>query len=288
MTTELEALTNPTEEEDKADDVTIVDFPDNNDAPGEVVDKIDDEETDEILNALLGRIGDISQVTKFTKALIFGQPGAGKTVFSATTPNTLLVDIERGALSVNNHPELKGNCQFMEFRSVYQLEQLIEYLKVNHKAFEQYDTIVIDSFTALQARDLDEIVKTEAAKDASRNKFLPLGPDYNVNTRHMQKIAADLRDVDKNIIVTCHVKEIKDDVTGIVLKRADLTPKLASSMNGIFDIVGYLSVDDTRRSLQCHPTRDVAAKTRLGGLPPVIEEPSFQMILDAKKKSLDN
>src|SRR4249920_2031566 len=46
-------------------------------------------EADSILNALLGRIGDITQTTKYTKVLIFGQPGVGKTVFSATTPNTL-------------------------------------------------------------------------------------------------------------------------------------------------------------------------------------------------------
>jgi len=254
----------------------------------EVVEPMHDGETDEMLAALLGRIGDISQVTKYTKALIFGQPGAGKTVFSATTPNTLIVDIERGALSINNHPEIKKNAQFLEFRSVFQLEQLITYLQQGNPAFDKYDTIVIDSYTALQARDLDEIVSTEAAKDASRNKFLPVGTDYNINTKHMQKIAADLRDIDKNIIVTCHVKEVKDEMTGIILKRPDLTPKLASSMNGIFDIVGYLSADEDRRTLQCHPTRELAAKTRLGGLPPVIENPSFQMILDAKKKSLDS
>jgi phage nucleotide-binding protein len=248
----------------------------------------DHAETDEILAGLLGRIGDVSQVTKYTKVLIFGQPGAGKTVFSASTPKTLIVDIERGALSINNHPSLKGNAEFMEFRSTFQLEKLIEYLKADHEAFTKYETIVIDSFTALQARDLDDVVKAEAAKDASRNPFLPTGPDYNVNTRHMQKIAADLRDVNKNIIVICHVKEVKDDTTGAVLKRADVTPKLASSLNGIFDVVGYLSADDVRRTLQCHPTREIAAKTRLGGLPPVIENPSFQTILDAKKETLDN
>lgn len=253
----------------------------------EIVDS-HDAETDEILAALLGRIGDITEVTKYTKALIFGQPGAGKTVFTATTPKTLIVDIERGALSVNNHPEYKKNADFMEFRSVFQLEQLIGYLKADHEAFAKYDTIVIDSFTALQAKDLDEIVAMEAAKDASRNKFLPVGTDYNVNTKHMQKIASDLRDVNKNIIVTCHVTEVKDDTTGVVLKRPALTPKLASHMNGIFDIVGYLTADETRRTLQCHPTREIAAKTRLGGLPPVIEDPSFQTILDAKKKSLDS
>lgn len=247
-----------------------------------------DNETDAILEALLGRIGDVTDVTKYTKALIFGQPGAGKTVFCASTPKTLIVDIERGALSVNNHKEYKSNAKFMEFVSVFQLEKLIEYLKEDHPAFRGYDTIVIDSYTALQAKDLDEIVAAEAKKDASRNPFLPQGTDYNVNTKHMQKIASDLRDIDKNIIVTCHVTEVKDDTTGIVLKRPALTPKLAGHMNGIFDIVGYLAADNDRRTLQCHPTASIAAKTRLGNLPPVIENPNFQMVLDAKKKSLES
>ena len=269
---------------ESADDEVTVE--DSNDMTAPVEASTDHAETDEILAGLLGRIGDVTQVTKYTKVLIFGQPGAGKTVFSATTPKTLIVDIERGALSINNHDELKHNAEFMEFRSTFQLEKLIEYLKADHEAFQKYETIVIDSFTALQARDLDDVVKAEAAKDASRNPFLPTGPDYNVNTRHMQKIAADLRDINKNIIVTAHVKEVKDDETGVILKRADLTPKLASSMNGIFDVVGYLSADEGRRSLQVHPTKTIAAKTRLGGLPPVIENPSFQTILDAKKNTI--
>ena len=290
MTT-IDDLVEPVESENKAEVdspevANVAELPVGKEEPVEVVES-HDAETDEILDALLGRIGDVTDVTKYTKALIFGQPGAGKTVFCASTPKTLIVDIERGALSVNNHAEYRGNAKFMEFVSTFQLEKLIEYLKVDHPAFKDYETIVIDSYTALQAKDLDEIVSAEAAKDASRNKFLPQGTDYNINTKHMQKVASDLRDIDRNIIVTCHATEVKDETTGIILRRPALTPKLAQHMNGIFDIVGYMTADETRRTLQCHPTREIAAKTRLGSLPPVIENPDFQMILDAKKKSLE-
>lgn len=236
-------------------------------------------ETDEILSKLMARIAPVASAPKRRKVLVYGEPGTGKTVFAATAPNPLIVDIERGTTSLTNHPELSSTA-VMEFRSVGQLELLIA--KLAEGALPEYETVVIDSFSELQKRDLDDILATAAKQDASRNKFLPTGPDYNINTEHMRRIASSLRDLDRNVIVTCHVKEEKDDSTGRLLVRPNLTPKLAGTMAGIFDVVGYMSVngsgESATRTLQVHPTNRVTAKTRIGGLPAVIENPTFNTL----------
>lgn len=248
-------------------------------------------EANSLLDMLMARIVPVGNKSKFVKILVYGMPGTGKTVFSATAPGPLIVDVEKGAHSINNHPELRS-AMALEFKSIFQVEQLIGFLTAKEPALDQYETIVIDSFSELQKRDLDEVVRAEAAKDAARNKYLPIGADYNVNTEHMRQIASALRDLDRHIIVTCHVKEEKDDTTGRLLVRPNLTPKLASTLAGIFDVVGYMSTsgsgDDTVRTLQVHPTANVTAKTRIGGLPAVIENPTFADIYTAFTTNKDN
>lgn len=233
-------------------------------------------EADEVLSKLMARISPVAAAPKRRKVLVYGEPGTGKTVFAATAPTPLVIDVERGTTSLLNHEDLSSTA-VMEFRSVAQLELLIQ--KLGEGALPQYETIVIDSFSELQKRDLDDILAAASKTDASRNKFLPTGPDYNINTEHMRRIASSLRDLDRNVIVTCHVKEEKDDSTGRLLVRPNLTPKLAGTMAGIFDVVGYMSMngtgDDAKRTLQVHPTNKVTAKTRIGGLSPVVENPTF-------------
>lgn len=241
-------------------------------------------EADSILDALMSRITTVEHKSKYLKVLLYGNPGTGKTVLSATAPSPLIIDVEKGAYSINNHPSLR-HAKALEFKSIYQVEQLIKFLAADAPQLAEFKTIVVDSFSELQKRDLDEVVAAEAAKDSSRNKYLPIGADYNVNTEHMRMIASSLRDLDRHIVVTCHVKEDKDDNTGRILKRPNLTPKLAGTLAGIFDVVAYMSTtivgDKTVRTLQVHPTADVTAKTRIGNLPSVIENPSFDILYNA-------
>ena len=238
-------------------------------------------EADDILDALMARIGTAETTNQYLRVMLYGPPGVRKTTFSAGSPRPLIYEVDAGgSKSLLNHPDLR-NTPVLPFKSMNQCEVLIQKLGENNKLSETVDTLVIDTFSELQIKDLDRIVQDAAAKDASRNKFLPIGPDYNINTEHMRQIADNLRNLPKHVIITCHVKEEKDDSTGRVLIRPNLTPKLARTMAGMFDVVGYMNVDGDNWTLQVHPTTSVSAKTRLGGLPPVINDPTFQMLLDA-------
>jgi phage nucleotide-binding protein len=241
-------------------------------------------EADEVLDMLMARIAPASKANPYLKVLIYGNPGVRKTTFMATAPSPLIVDVERGTTSLRNFPETR-DTQVLEFRSITQVETLIQKMSEGGNALDKFQTLGVDSFSEMQKKDLDNIIRTAASSDASRNKFLPTGPDYNINTEHMRQVADSLRNLDKHIIVTCHVKEEKDDATGRILVRPNLTPKLAGTLNGIFDVVGYMSLDFkgdiTTWSLQVHPTATVTAKTRIGNLPPVLVDPKFSDLLDA-------
>jgi hypothetical protein len=86
------------------------------------------------------------------------------------------------------------------------------------------------------------------------------------------------RDIDKNLIVTAQAKQDKDDTTGIIGWRPDLTPKLAATVAGLFDVVGYLRINSQGdRVLQVQPSKTVLAKTRIV-LPKEIMNPTWDAI----------
>lgn len=236
----------------------------------------------QVLDALLAEIAPIEQKHSRLKVLIYGDPGTGKTVFAASAPAPILIDVEGGSLSLRNHPEL-STVEVMRYVNVRQLELFAAAANDSTGPFGKYETVIIDTFSELQKRDIDDIVKADFRKNPGREPF-PIGPDYNKNTEHLRQIAAAFRDLDKHLVVICHGKDEKDERTGTILTRPNLTPKLASTMMGIFDIVGHMTAtgegETRKRHLQVHPTPQVQAKTRIGGLPPVLENPTFDTLLE--------
>jgi hypothetical protein len=244
------------------------------------------ESIDKILDALMGRMQAPEQAihSGYRKLCIYGPPGTGKTILACTAPRVLHYAVEpNGPLSLKNHPDVMKNVvNIMEFRSLEQLEMLLDKIETSPEAFTWMETLVIDSFSELQKEDLDGILLRESKNDASRNKYIPTGPDYNQNTERMRMILRKLEKMKKNVVLLCHDKEEKDDATGIIKSRPNLTPKLAGSLSGKMDIIGYLSLsgsgETAKRALQVHPTRAITAKTRVGPLAASIENPTWDAL----------
>lgn len=220
------------------------------------------------------------------KMLIYGMPGVGKTVFAAGAPKPLFVDAEHGTRSLLNHPELK-DIPVLPLSNFNEVDALFWQLKAGE--LPDRETIVIDSISELQKRNMDQLLDIASERDRNRNKFLPLQQDYHMNTEVLRRLVVSYRDLDRNLIVTAHVTESQDDSTGIMVVRPAVTPKLANTLEGIFDVVGYMTLEHTaqgpKRKLQIMPDRRVKAKTRVGGLPAVIENPTFAMFQEANARA---
>lgn len=214
------------------------------------------------------------------KMLIYGQPGTGKTVFSATAPNALILDAEtEGVKSLNNHPELDAGV-IPQFHSIEQLDEVME--AVRNGELDDFDTIVLDTVTEFQAKVLSGQLAKARAKDSSRNPYLAFQSDYRENTEMLRRKLNEFCDLPKHIIMTAHVVEDKDEETGALTLRPGTTPKLASSLIGLVSVQGYMTVNNTTkngetvltRTLQTMPTRRVKAKSRIK-VPAIIENPKF-------------
>lgn len=255
-------------------------------------------EADAILDKLLADIAPVGVASPYRRFLIYGDPGTQKTSFACGQgcdprfgPGVLNMLVEKGGdVSLENHPEC-SDVSILKFKALAQVEALISKLAENPPQLDKFHTVVVDTFTTLQERDLRDLAIRAAQLDSSRNPNVNIGSDYQQNNNHMRSIARKLADLERNVVIICHVKEEKDDSTGRMLWRPNLTPKLASAMAGMFDMVGFMTVqpvitdegkEKLERRLQVHPTNQVIAKTRLGDLPAVMVEPKITDLLKAE------
>lgn len=127
---------------------------------------------DPILDALLDSIAPPDE-SRWLKICIYGPPGVGKTILAATAPSPMFVDVENGYVSVHNHPELLAASKRMRFMGVKAVERLAE--RLDRPEFATWDTVVIDTATALQDRALKEITIAQHKKTPifGRTRILP-------------------------------------------------------------------------------------------------------------------
>jgi phage nucleotide-binding protein len=204
--------------------------------------------------------------------MIYGEPGVGKTTLAAGAPSPFIIDVERGSKTLRNR-----DVDVLEFVSVEQVEATINYLKVGNDAFDKYETIVFDSLSEMQRRLLDAQL-TRLSKETGVPQYKADWDIWGVNTQRLRSLMSAFRDIDKHLIVTAQAKQDKDDTTGIIGWRPDLTPKLAATVAGLFDIVGYLRINSQgERILQVQPSKTVLAKTRIV-LPKEISNPTWDSI----------
>lgn len=232
----------------------------------------------------------IEEFSPYLKVLLYGNPGAGKTVLACRAPNPLLLDFEKGALSLKNHKELWG----VKRKSVSSFEEVEEILwKLKAGANPEIETVIIDTVTELQKSHLDSILKRNWNKDKNRNPYLAFQQDYNESTQAIRRLMVAFRDLDRNLVITAHALETTNDTTGILLIRPAITPALLTSIEGLVDVMGYMvqirddEADPPKwiRKMQVVESRRVKAKTRLA-LDPILDDPTFDMFLGAKAQQV--
>lgn len=220
------------------------------------------------------------------KALIYGPPGSRKTSLVAQAarldPNSVvMLDVEHGRKTLRNaftrehYPYMLGiRCLPMtKFSQVLDL-----FWAIKEGKYPEIKTVIIDTFTSLQARHLNENVADAVKRDRNRNPFLAVGTDYQVNSGAMQMVLTSFRDLPVNLLITAH--EIEDKDGDRIFVRPMVTPKVYSTLHGIMDLMAYTwnEIDhdgNETNYLQVRPSRRVAAKSRITFPSPILKDPTY-------------
>lgn len=238
----------------------------------------------ELLDALEESLTDLNAEVASGKVLIYGPSGVGKTVLAfqlaqkITPPDQsiLYVDAVEGWVSLLNHPELKARSKRVPYEGISQLNTIA--LAAKHKAgsFNNIGTIIYDEYSTMTKKDLAIVVETRAKQQTDKDPDVPAQPDYLANTRRMEKAAyAALAIENINVIFIAHVRY---DLlpNGSKYESPLFSDKLQTSMKEVCHVVAHMTADDRVledgtvdyvRYLQVHPSKKIAAKSRVGGLP---------------------
>lgn len=241
-------------------------------------------------------IRDPLEETPYTKLVLYGGMGGGKTKAASEAPKPLLVAIERGQSTLLNHPDiLRNGIKVMKFKSVDQIEDFVALIKKGY--FEEYETIILDTFSELQYTALDNRVQQKWLQaPLTRDPYTPEGKDYQGNTGHMRRIAAAFRDIDRNVIFICHDKDVEKGAAKAVVRQPDTTDKVTDALNQYVDGVYYLWSQVTEsgteefyaitRNTQTMEAR-ITAKSRIKALPMLVQDLTFDMVHNLKLEQIE-
>ena len=208
----------------------------------------------------------------FVKCLIYGMPGVGKTVLSASAQRVpdlspvLFVDIDKGTMSIRDE---EGDIDLLEIDEWKQINPALDVLL---RGGHGYKTLIIDSITELQKIEME-----------ARNSGIPSIQDWQGSGIEIRRVIRKIKNLPMHVIVTALEREDKDEFTQVIMRRPDLPGKLASGSSAAFDIVARLTtdLDGDARVLMTKLDARTLARDRSGKrnqLPGIIQDPSFPKI----------
>lgn len=144
---------------------------------------------------------------QYLKVLLCGSPGSGKTRLSSTFPNPLYASAEGGLMSIADR-----NIPYLDIKSSTDLHGVKAVCDQDPGVRKELlgvpvDTIVIDTIDEIQ-----RILIKERLED-TKKESLTL-PDWGWLGEQMQALIRGFRNLDMNVVMTCHMKESTDSESG--------------------------------------------------------------------------
>lgn len=202
------------------------------------------------------------------KALILGEPSAGKTRSASFWPKPIFADCEKGRMSIADR-----KVPYVEITSSADMDAFLSMLEYEcTKPVEQrkYQTAVIDTIDSFQRVVIQEILKA-GKKDAMSG-----WQDWGALDAKMSALVARLHKLAMNIVVNSHVKRTQDGTDGPLISEPKLKGDLREQISAEFDLVGQMATfweaengeRVLKRAIKWHPEPGFPIlKDRSGQLP---------------------
>lgn len=212
-------------------------------------------------------------------ATIIGDAGLGKTSLAATFPKPIFIRAEDGLSSI---PELMRPDAFPRLHRVDELwEQLTALIREDHP----YDTLVIDSVTALEVLFADHVLDTDPKNPKGLQQAhggYGAGRDMVAGMhRRVRKAAEVLVEKGMHVVFVAHADTIRiepPDADPYTKYTMRLHEKSMQPYVDNVDLVGFLrletfmkgdgerkkAISDGTRQLVCHAVASNVSKNRFG------------------------
>lgn len=180
---------------------------------------------------------------RFMKVLICGDPGAGKTLISSTFPSPIYASAEGGLMSIADraipYTEIRSSDDLLSLKNA--VDQPAD---VREKLLGfQVDTVVIDTIDEIQ-----KILVRERLHETKKDSMSL--PDWGWLGEQMQAIVRGFRNLDLNVVFTCHLRETKDDESGRVVYEPGLQGAFGKQIAGYVDLALVLKAHQSTKIVE--------------------------------------
>jgi hypothetical protein len=235
--------------------------------------------------------------------LIYGKPGVGKTFLSATADRVpamrpvLYLNIEGGDMTLRHAaPEIRkipeeGSLTWGQLEIIYDTLSRQCYNGPEPGEFVPR-TVILDTLTECQKMNMSQIMAELIMSQPEKgwDPDIPQIKQWGKNIEQIRKWVRKYRDLPLNVIMTCHEQTDKDQMTGAISYKPQLSGKLSNEVAGFFDVVTYLYVKTEEgkpvRKMLTGSLEGYVAKDRSGNLPPVMINPNMGEIYDYITKGI--
>lgn len=247
--------------------------------------------------------------TEKINALIYGDPGSGKTHLAGTAQDVPemadvhVFNIDGGIMTLAQ----RGDIHATDIHSVDDLENEL-FRIVNHdEKYANTKTVVIDNITELLTLALESLTTSQLSERRKKNKNYTVDEvyleDYGVAGKRLARILRGFRDLPMHVIYIAHKKDkMRQGTNTLEESKPNMTEKLGTAVMGYMDFVWYLYTADetmgseeegyyteTHRYLLTQPMNNYAAKTRgsefAKNLGAVVVDPTFPEIMRVYKET---
>lgn len=233
-------------------------------------------------------------MTNKFNCLLVGESGVGKTPFAATleaceqTSPCLLLDVDMGSMSVVEKPlpSVIEIDTWSKVQSIYNLLKKPDWDKLAELTGRnvEYKSVVIDSGT-----ELEYMLRSSIVGEAGSE--VPEQQHYLKTQERFRRLYRSFRDLPMTFVMTAGVRELKDDVAGIVRHFPAFQPALTKDIIRMTDLILFQNVTSEGqgkwvRTLQTTLSQRVIARDRSQRLDPTIKGEKLYFA-DIVKKVLD-
>lgn len=258
---------------------------------------------------------------KFLNMLVYGDFGSGKTTLASTSEfvdnmgDVLFINIDAGdevlpedtsidIIDIGAYKEIESVREFLIKHIKYRDADDEEKLRALESKFtgipeeeievpRRYYTVIIDSLTEVQKYCMYQLLGVEVG-----SWQLDMPPDnpqfkqWGQSREMIQFLIRNFRALDMHTIFIASRRMQKDESSRMHYAPA-LPGQLATDVMGMFDAVGYLTIDVAEkkqiRRLRLVPGRTYAAKHRFVKFKgTVIEDPTMQRIMNVRRSGNPN
>lgn len=198
---------------------------------------------------------------KKIKILVYGIPGAGKSVLAGTSPGRVLI-LRPPTDHLDSLPAGSAVDEWV-MSDWDDMTEATEYLR--HEGGKDYDWVWVDSISLLQDHTLDHVWADAVARKPTRAEYGVDKGEYGINMSRLGEWFRHVVGADQfNFGVTAHPFETVDLESEPVMMPWVQGKQMSEKICGYMNVVGRLFVKDGKRILETEHKGLYWAKDQLG------------------------